>query len=86
MPDGRAALGADVQPPDTIATRLDHPDITVQETIALLHEGQGLDHALRTHLERTEGPLRETEATRNLPTFMADAARAASAEQDPRQG
>ncbi len=48
--------------------------MTVQETIALLREGRGLERALRAYLERT--PRRsssEIEAGRDIPAYVVDA-------------
>lgn len=74
------AFEAGLERLEAIAARLDRADVTVQETIALLREGRGLERALRAYLERAEGELREIEAGRNVPAYVVDAVRAASAE------
>ena len=64
---------------EEIAARLDRADVTVQDTIALLREGRGLERALRAYLEQAEAQLREIEAGRDLPEYVVDALRAAPA-------
>ena len=61
---------------EEIAARLDRADVTVQDTIALLREGRGLERALRAYLEQAEAQLREIEAGRDLPEYVVDVVRA----------
>ena len=60
---------------EAIAARLDRADVTVQETIALLREGRGLERALRAYLADAEAQLREIEAGRDIPAYVVDALR-----------
>jgi len=60
---------------EAIAARLDRADVTVQETIALLREGRGLERALRAYLQEAEAQLKEIEAGRDIPTYVVDALR-----------
>lgn len=60
---------------EAIAARLDRADVTVQETIALLREGRGLERALQAYLEDAEAQLREIEAGRDIPAYVVDALR-----------
>jgi exodeoxyribonuclease VII small subunit len=68
---------------EEIAARLDRADVTVQETIALLREGRGLERALRAYLEQAEAQLREIEAGRDIPAYVVDALRAAPGGDSP---
>ena len=49
--------------------------MTVQETIALLREGRGLERALRAYLADAEAQLKEIEAGRDIPAYVVDALR-----------
>jgi exodeoxyribonuclease VII small subunit len=60
---------------EAIAARLDRADVTVQETIALLREGRGLERALRAYLQDAEAQLKEIEAGRDIPAYVVDALR-----------
>lgn len=80
------AFEAGLERLEAIAARLDRADVTVQETIALLREGRGLERALRAYLERAEAELREIEAGRNVPAYVVDAVRAGTRVRDDRQG
>ena len=81
------AFEAGLERLEAIAARLDRADVTVQETIALLREGRGLERALRAYLERAEAELREIEAGRNVPAYVVDTVRATrGAQTDERPG
>jgi exodeoxyribonuclease VII small subunit len=68
---------------EAIAARLDRADVTVQETIALLREGRGLERALRAYLEDAEAQLKEIEAGRDIPAYVVDALRRPPGGGDP---
>jgi exodeoxyribonuclease VII small subunit len=51
-----------------IVNRLDE-NVTVDEMVALLREGKGLEKALRDYLDTKEGELEQIEAGENLPEY-----------------
>jgi len=66
-----------------IVARLDE-DVPIDEMVALLREGKGLEKALRDYLEAKEGELEQIEAGQNLPEY-AIVAVAAGERQDERE-
>jgi len=57
---------------EVIAEKLGEAELSVEETIALLREGKGLEQALRGYLETAEHDLQEIEAGRGLTEFVID--------------
>jgi exodeoxyribonuclease VII small subunit len=57
---------------EAIAERLGEAELSVEETIALLREGKGLEQALRAYLETAERDLQEIEEGRGLTAFVID--------------
>ena len=57
---------------EVIAEKLGEAELSVEETIALLGEGKGLEQALRGYLETAEHDLQEIEAGRGLTEFVID--------------
>jgi exodeoxyribonuclease VII small subunit len=57
---------------EAIAERLGEAELSVEETIALLREGKGLEQALRAYLETAERDLQEIEEGRGLTAFVVD--------------
>ena len=57
---------------EEIAERLGEAELSVEETIALLREGKGLEKALRAYLETAEKDLQEIEKGKGLTEFQIE--------------
>jgi exodeoxyribonuclease VII small subunit len=57
---------------EEIAEKLGEAELSVEETIALLREGKGLEKALRTYLETAEKDLQEIEKGKGLTEFVIE--------------
>lgn len=57
---------------EAIAERLGEAELSVEETIALLREGKGLEQALRAYLETAEKDLQEIEKGKGLTEFQIE--------------
>jgi exodeoxyribonuclease VII small subunit len=57
---------------EEIAAKLGEAELSVEETIALLREGKGLEKALRTYLETAEKDLQEIEKGNGLTEFVIE--------------
>jgi hypothetical protein len=57
---------------EEIAAKLGEAELSVEETIALLREGKGLEKALRTYLETAEKDLQEIEKGKGLTEFVIE--------------
>lgn len=55
---------------EEIAEKLGEAELSVEETIALLREGKGLEKALRVYLETAEKDLQEIEKGKGLTEFV----------------
>ena len=54
---------------EEIAEKLGEAELSVEQTIALLREGKGLEKALRAYLETAEKDLQEIEKGKGLAEF-----------------
>mgnify|MGYP003347532209 CR=1 FL=1 len=52
--------------------KLGEAELSVEETIALLREGKGLEQALRTYLEKAEKDLEQIEKGKGLTAFVIE--------------
>ena len=57
---------------EEIAERLGEAELSVEETIALLRDGKGLEKALRSYLETAEKDLQEIEKGKGLTEFRIE--------------
>ena len=57
---------------EEIAEKLGEAELDVEQTIALLREGKGLEKALRTYLETAEKDLQEIEKGKGLTEFSIE--------------
>ncbi len=57
---------------EEIAEKLGEAELDVEQTIALLREGKGLEKALRTYLETAEKDLQEIEKGKGLTEFVIE--------------
>ena len=57
---------------EAIAERLGEAELSVEETIALLRDGKGLEKALRSYLETAEKDLQEIEKGKGLTEFQIE--------------
>jgi exodeoxyribonuclease VII small subunit len=63
---------------EQIAEQLGESELSVEETIALLRDGKGLEQALRAYLETAEKDLLEIEQGKGLTEFVIERPDAAS--------
>jgi exodeoxyribonuclease VII small subunit len=63
---------------EQIAEQLGESELSVEETIALLRDGKGLEQALRAYLETAEKDLQEIEQGKGLTEFVIERPDAAS--------
>jgi exodeoxyribonuclease VII small subunit len=63
---------------EQIAEQLGESELSVEETIALLRDGKGLEQALRAYLETAENDLQEIEQGKGLTEFVIERPDAAS--------
>ena len=57
---------------EEIAEKLGEAELDVEQTIALLREGKGLEKALRAYLETAEKDLQEIEKGKGLTEFVIE--------------
>ncbi|MGI9117580.1 MAG: exodeoxyribonuclease VII small subunit [Gaiellales bacterium] len=57
---------------EAIAEKLGEAELSVEETIALLREGKGLEQALRAYLEKAEKDLEQIEKGKGLTAFVIE--------------
>ena len=57
---------------EEIAELLGEAELSVEQTIALLREGKGLEKALRAYLETAEKDLQEIEKGKGLTEFVIE--------------
>ena len=57
---------------EEIAEKLGEAELSVEETIALLRDGKGLEQALRAYLETAEKDLQEIEKGKGLTEFSIE--------------
>ncbi len=57
---------------EEIAEKLGEAELSVEETIALLRDGKGLEQALRAYLETAEKDLQEIEQGKGLTEFVIE--------------
>jgi exodeoxyribonuclease VII small subunit len=57
---------------EEIAEKLGEAELSVEQTIALLREGKGLEQALRAYLETAEKDLQEIEKGKGLTEFVIE--------------
>ena len=57
---------------EEIAEKLGEAELSVEETIALLRDGKGLEQALRAYLETAEKDLQEIEKGKGLTEFAIE--------------
>ena len=57
---------------EEIAEMLGEAELSVEETIALLRDGKGLEQALRAYLETAEKDLQEIEQGKGLTEFVIE--------------
>ena len=63
---------------EEIAEQLGEAELSVEDTIALLRDGKGLEQALRAYLETAEKDLQEIEQGKGLTEFVMEPPDAAS--------
>ena len=57
---------------EEIAEKLGEAELSVEETIAFLREGKGLEKALRAYLATAENDLQEIEKGKGLTEFVIE--------------